>query len=630
MEGATPRSIQALFPYSPPSPSIPLGTYTLTLKVWNDNAQTGAFDEKTRNVTVLEGSAQPIFTSPAGSDAVVEIGNPISITFTANDPSLTQQVKLVIDAKPSWLSCTGNDITYGNPISRTCSTSSPGNPPTANAIGDNTLTVTAWDNEAAPLSTTKSFVIRVPRFRDVSSSITPNPSTRSTAADSGDIDGDGDNDLVVAHPPSASIGTRIYVNDGSGTFNDGTAGRLPADGNYRSFAVRLFRQNPDAANGPGNYLDLFLTDIQKITTFHSSYPWVEEGSYRRNSIPSYRLKNNGSGNFLGHDWLPVDDYVIFAPWAADPYTDTSYASDIEFSRGSGTLNAYFANTVVGEALPDDSDPDPDPEQFAYFMVGERVWWRDVVRVCRDENAVPPIYDCGAAIDVLYDPNQTNPPGTPPDPFFGGPRTTDYELADLDGNGGNDIVSAGVAFNGNPYDYNYPTRIWIGSSPIRLTAYALANPPVGTFVEQKAALINLDGDTLSGVPRIDLVLTDTQNGVRLLRNTRTANGGALSFAAAVTLPGTTGDDAREIVVGDVNKDTKPDLILIGNGDRAERVFLNNSTPGTLNFSESIAAVPPSSPVDRSHGGILFDMDSDGDLDLFIYNEGQDKLYKNMTP
>ncbi|MEM7198893.1 MAG: VCBS repeat-containing protein [Planctomycetota bacterium] len=65
-------------------------------------------------------------------------------------------------------------------------------------------------------------------FVDATDGRMPMDTDWSNAVAAGDVDGDGDDDLVV--PSTTPPGTRLYLNDGRGTFADETSGRLPSTG----------------------------------------------------------------------------------------------------------------------------------------------------------------------------------------------------------------------------------------------------------------------------------------------------------------------------------------------------------------------------------------------------------------
>ena len=100
-----------------------------------------------------------------------------------------------------------------------------------------------------------------------------------------------------------------------------------------------------------------------------------------------------------------------------------------------------------------------------------------------------------------------------------------------------------------------------------------------------------------------------------------------------------------VVGDLNSDSMPELFVGSYIDLAlkiekpsgafpqdylgipDRLFVNASTPGSIRFEE-ITLDAGLDRNERALGGLLSDFDLDGDLDLYIANDGQpNRLYRN---
>src|SRR5690606_11697334 len=61
-------------------------------------------------------------------------------------------------------------------------------------------------------------------FRVAASGRLPPSYAATTSLAVGDVDADGDVDLVLGNPGRQN---RLYLNDGAGTFHDATVGRLP-------------------------------------------------------------------------------------------------------------------------------------------------------------------------------------------------------------------------------------------------------------------------------------------------------------------------------------------------------------------------------------------------------------------
>ena len=128
-----------------------------------------------------------------------------------------------------------------------------------------------------------------------------------------DADGDGDTDLYLANvgwSPLAAGTDRLLLNDGSGYFSDGTAGRLPATATNASTLEAL----PFDFEGDGDP-DLLLTQF------------VEAGR------AYHLLINDGSGHFAE------------APAGSLPEANFTQGAGLHGNdfNGDGRLDLYFAN-----------------------------------------------------------------------------------------------------------------------------------------------------------------------------------------------------------------------------------------------------------------------------------------------
>lgn len=158
-------------------------------------------------------------------------------------------------------------------------------------------------------------------FTDATASQMPAAWTVSTSVAAGDIDGDGDVDLVFGATGYGYGATNhVYVNDGTGTFTDGTSGRIPADQDWTSELVL------GDVDGDG---DLDLVVARKYP--HFTYGYIGE--------PNGLLLNDGTGTFVdGSSQLPL---------VADA-TNGVALGDVD---GDGDLDVLFANGFNHSQFP---------------------------------------------------------------------------------------------------------------------------------------------------------------------------------------------------------------------------------------------------------------------------------------
>lgn len=141
----------------------------------------------------------------------------------------------------------------------------------------------------------------------------------------GDMDGDGDLDLVAGN--SRSEQNRLYVNDGTGVFTDATAGNLPDDSTTTT-DIDIVDLDNDGS------LDIFVTNVGDFVFNHG---FLGE--------PNRVYLNNGDGSFKD---------VTFPRLAARDGRSTN--ADLGDVNGDGVMDVVIANSG-GASQPGLPPPD---------------------------------------------------------------------------------------------------------------------------------------------------------------------------------------------------------------------------------------------------------------------------------
>lgn len=179
--------------------------------------------------------------------------------------------------------------------------------------------------------------------------------------------------------------------------------------------------------------------------------------------------------------------------------------------------------------------------------------------------------------------------------------------DVDGDGDADLLLA--ANGGVP-------RLLINQGATGFVAGAF---PAVTMAATDAALVDMNNDG-----NLDAVIAANFEPVRVFRGD-----GAGGFTLLGEFPAVNDALVYKIAIGDVDGDTDPDVFLARAGQNttsqgADLLLLNDGT-GVL--ADAPAGALPALTED-SLGVTLFDLDNDGDLDVYLANFGvEDRLYLN---
>lgn len=151
-------------------------------------------------------------------------------------------------------------------------------------------------------------------------------SSRASAARFGDLDGDGDLDLVVSdwgeHPPASPGTARVYVNDGAGHFSE-RFGAVPAD----TAAIGLGPVDVDLLDVDGDF-DLDLVIANRVGD-------------------SLLFRNDGAGRFVREPSFPAQPGpYVYGPDACDVDGDGDLDLWLD-NRGNASAEQLLINDGAG-------------------------------------------------------------------------------------------------------------------------------------------------------------------------------------------------------------------------------------------------------------------------------------------
>ena len=404
-------------------------------------------------------------------------------------------------------------------------------------------------------------------FSDATATHLPAHLASSGALALGDLDGDGDLDLIAGNTRSPGEQNQLYLNDGAGVFSDATATRLPAETTIsRALALADFDRDGD--------LDLFV------------------GNSGRNRL----YRNDGTGTFTDVSGnLPVVYDDTFALVVGDFDRD----GDLDVLVGNQGQNRLLLNfnatgqftDVTAARLPAAND------DTRALMLGDFDRDLDVDLCVGNQGHDGLAFNNGAGVF-----RDARGPRTPTDAG----ATTSLAVGDLDRDGDLDVVVGRTLQR---------PGLYLNDGLGTLTDGADTRMPIPALDTRALALgdVDRDGD-------LDLILGNWGDPYgapnRLYRND---GAGRFTDVTATRMPAFS-DSTLSLALGDVDGDGAPDLV-VGNGYNSllrtgepNRLYLNH---GAGTFRDATAGrLPPD--TDSTSVVLLGDVDRDGDLDLLVGN------------
>ncbi|MEO6455101.1 MAG: FG-GAP-like repeat-containing protein [Ginsengibacter sp.] len=181
---------------------------------------------------------------------------------------------------------------------------------------------------------------------------------------------------------------------------------------------------------------------------------------------------------------------------------------------------------------------------------------------------------------------------------------DIALADLDGDGKSDVVTANnYSTAGSPASISILRNTSTAGS-VTFAAKQDINNGVATYA---VAAGDLDGDG-----KQDLVASSIgDQNISVFRNTSAA--GVISFAPKIDFTGA--NSPYDIAIGDVDGDGKPDIAVVNATGNTVSLYRNTGTTGTISFAPKVDFNTPLFPQHL----VLVDFDGDGKYDIAVTNK-----------
>ena len=442
----------------------------------------------------------------------------------------------------------------------------------------------------------------------------------------GDVDGDGDLDLVAGNFGQAN---RLYLNNGTADPFAGATGTNVAEDMHDTLFVALGDMDNDGdldlvAGNEGQANRLYVNNGTTDPFAGTGGASITEDSHATCSMALGDLDNDGDPDLVaGNNGQPNRLYLNNG--TADPFAgivgrnidENAYATrsvalgdldndgDLDLATGNeGQSNRLYLNNGTTDPFAEatGSNLTADAHDTYSITLGDIDNDGDLDLAAGNEGQANRLYLNNGTADPFAEATGSD---------LGSDTHDTYSLAltDIDNDGDLDLVAGNRNQTNRLYANTGTTDPFAGSAgtTIATTSIRVASMALGDM--------DNDGD-------LDLVVGNDNYMINLLFLN---NGTATPFSGA-TGANITSDahSAWSVALGDLDNDGDLDLVA-GNYGQTNRLYLNN---GTENPFAGVSGSNISSDQHDTASVVLGDVDNDGDLDIVVGNFQQaDRLYLN---
>jgi len=482
-------------------------------------------------------------------------------------------------------------------------------------------------------------------FADLTTKNLPKDSDSTNALALADVDGDGDLDLVLAngsYDGKTGQQNRLYLNNGKGFFTDATKTHMPADTDLTQAVVL------GDLDGDGD-LDMVLGNGHPWSQSHrqANKVYLNDGKGKfTDGSKIWRLGLIENTNDLLLVDLDGDGDLDLIEANGDLYAgaqnrvyanmgsrfgflelrnamtkEASYSTSLAMAdlNGDGRLDVYVGNYRSSDRLLLGNGRGTFTNSQKPLLAEDGNATACVRIADFDADGNPDILcgNQGAGLRLILGLGKGEFLETTRGHFLRDPNSSVRAtvLADLDGDGNPDKVEAFPGYE------NAQNQIWLGDGQGGFVQVTKSHFPKDSDASVDVIAGDVDGDG-------DLDIAFANNGQNTLyQNDGRANFTDVTFAS---LPSSK-QNTQTLAFADVDGDKDLDM-LVANVGSANHLLLNN---GKGQFVRAPASAFPKDG-DETHDLVVADLDGDGDLDLFLANGRhrlpsstgeQNRLYQN---